>query len=76
MSLTGGYAEMPRYTAQERRWVKAILCRLNADQRRRYEEACKAAPRHHNSGKLYDGAKAEIAERILYEDSLRGKLSP
>ncbi|HEY5973807.1 MAG TPA: hypothetical protein VIU41_03615 [Geobacteraceae bacterium] len=72
MSLTGGFGNMPRYTAQEREWVKRLLCRLNADQRRRYEEACKTAPRHHASGKLYDRAKAEIAERILYEDSLRG----
>ena len=73
MSPEGGFGEMPRYTAQERQWVKRLLCRLNADQRRRYEEACKTAPRHHNSGKLYDSARAEIAERILYEDSVGRK---
>jgi hypothetical protein len=41
---------------------------LNADQRLRYEEACRKAPRHYRTGRLYDGAKAEIAERILFED--------
>jgi hypothetical protein len=60
----------PKYPAQERAWVMRLLARLTPDQRRRYEEACSKAPRHHKSGKLYDRAKAEIAERILYQDSL------
>jgi hypothetical protein len=57
-----------KYKATERAWVTKLLARLNADQRRRYEEACRKAPRHERTGKLYDGAKAEIAERILFED--------
>ncbi len=60
-----------KYSAQERAWVARLLARLTPDQRQRYELACRAAPRHHRSGKLYDGAKAAIAERILYEDVLR-----
>lgn len=60
----------PRYPAQEKAWVRRILCRLNEDQRKRYEAECKVAPRHRN-GKLYDTEKARIAERILLEDSQR-----
>jgi hypothetical protein len=60
-----------KYTAQERAWVMRLLARLTPDQRQRYELACRAAPRHHNTGKLYDGEKAAIAERILYEDVMR-----
>lgn len=45
-----------------------LLARLTPEQRIRYELACRTAPRHYSSGKLYDGAKAKIAERILYED--------
>jgi hypothetical protein len=59
-----------KYRAQERAWVIRLLARLTPEQRARYEKACAEAPRHH-SGKLYDHAKAEIAERILYADSLR-----
>lgn len=59
-----------KFKAQERRWVMALLARLTPAQRLRYEAACRAAPRHPHSGKLYDGAKAAIAERILYEDSI------
>lgn len=59
-----------KYTAQERVWVMRLLARLTPAQRLRYEAACREAPRHQHSGKLYDGAKAAIAERILYEDSL------
>ena len=58
-----------RYAATERRWVMQLVARLTPDQRRRYEAACREAPRHHNSGKLYDGAKAAIAEQILYGDT-------
>lgn len=61
-----------KYAAQERAWVRKLLARLTADQRRRYEEACRVAPRHRN-GRLYDGAKAAIAERILLEDRLTGR---
>ena len=58
-----------KYKAQERVWVQRLLARLTPDQRVRYELACRAAPRHPHSGKLYDGDKAAIAERILYEDA-------
>lgn len=59
-----------KYCAQERAWVMRLLARLTPIQRARYEAACRSAPRHHRSGKLYDGMKAAIAERILYEESL------
>lgn len=59
-----------KYGAQERKWAMRMLARLTPAQRLRYEEACKLAPRHAKSGKLYDGEKARIAERIIYEDSL------
>jgi len=61
----------PRYSAQERAWVTRLLARLTPEQRARYEKACSEAPRHEHSGKLYDGARAAIAERILYADALR-----
>ena len=54
-----------KFKAQERAWVMRLLARMNPNQRARYEAACRLAPRHHRSGKLYDLAKAEIAERIL-----------
>jgi hypothetical protein len=57
-----------RYKAQEREWVRRILARLTPEQWERYEAECKEAPRHRN-GKLYDRARAEIAERILLEDA-------
>ena len=60
----------PKYPAQEKAWVRKILVRLTPAQRERYEAECKVAPRHRN-GKLYDTAKARIAERILLEDSQR-----
>jgi len=59
------------YAAQERGWVAKLLARLTPEQRERYEKECRAAPRH-RSGKLYDGARAKIAERILYEDAMKG----
>ena len=58
-----------RYKAQEKRWVQRILARLTPEQRERYEEECRKAPRHYRSGKLYDTARAAIAERILLEDA-------
>jgi hypothetical protein len=58
-----------KYKAQEREWVRRILARLTPEQRERYEEACMTAPRHRN-GKLYDEARAAIAERIMYEDRI------
>lgn len=61
-----------KYTAQERAWVERLLARLTTGQRRRYEEACRIAPRHHHSGKLYDDEKARIAECIMYGDVLKG----
>ena len=59
-----------KYRAQERAWVMRLLARLTPAQRVRYEVECRKTPRHYSSGKLYDAAKAEIAERILYEDQL------
>jgi hypothetical protein len=57
-----------KYKAQEKAWVRRILARLTAEQRERYEAECVNAPRHRN-GKLYDTARARIAERILLEDA-------
>ena len=59
-----------KYRAQERAWVMKLLARLTPDQRRRYEEACRTAPREGAHQRLFDGEKARIAERILYEESL------
>lgn len=59
-----------RYKATERAWVRQLLARLTPGQREEYERRCEKAPRHHRTGKLYDGAKAKIAEQILYEASL------
>jgi hypothetical protein len=59
-----------KFKATERAWVMRLLARLSPAQRLRYEATCREAPRHYRSGKLYDHAKAEIAERILYEDSV------
>ena len=42
-----------------------------AAERARYEAECTKAPRHHHSGKLYDDAKAAIAERIMLDDARR-----
>ena len=56
------------YAATERAWVRRILVRLTPEQRKVYEERCKTWPRHRN-GKLYDGAKARIAEQILLESA-------
>ena len=61
-----------KYKATERAWVARLLARLGPEQRKRYEAACKAAPRHRN-GKLYDDARAQIAERILLEDHKVGR---
>lgn len=58
-----------RYKATERAWVMRLLARLSPDQRRRYEAEMARRPGHHRSGKKYDHLKAEVAERILYEDS-------
>ncbi len=57
------------YAAQERGWVVKLLARLTPEQRARYERECRVAPRH-RSGKLYDSARAAIAERILYEAAM------
>ena len=60
-----------KYSAQERAWAMRLLARLTPEQRARYEKACSEASRDFRSGKLYDGTKAAIAERILYADALR-----
>ena len=59
-----------KYKAQEKAWVRRILARLTPEQRERYEAECKQAPRHRN-GKLYDTARARIAERIMLEGRVR-----
>ncbi len=58
---------MSRYSPQERRWVMQLVARLTPAQRAEYERRCRTAPRDHRTGKLYDGAKAQIAEQILLE---------
>lgn len=63
-----------KYKATEREWVKHLLARLTPDQRERYEAQCRIAPRHYRSGKLYDSAKAEIAERIMYLDRIAERI--
>jgi len=60
-----------KYKAYERAWVARLLARLNSDQRRRYEEEMRKRSGHYSTGKKYDGLKAEVAERILYEDALK-----
>ena len=60
------------YPARERAWVRRILVRLSPEQRVRYEAECRTAPRHRN-GKLYDAARAEIAERIMLLDARIGQ---
>ena len=51
-------------------WVTKVLARLTPKQRELYEKECRSAPRH-RTRKLYDGARAEIAERILYEAAMK-----
>jgi GrpB-like predicted nucleotidyltransferase (UPF0157 family) len=63
-----------KYKATEREWVRRILARLTPEQRERYEAECRVAPRHYRSGKLYDHAKAEIAERILLQARLEARM--
>jgi hypothetical protein len=60
-----------RYRATERRWAREVLRRLTPDQRERYEAACHEERELRFNGKLYDDAKAKIAERILWEDYQR-----
>jgi len=62
-----------KYRAQERAWVRRILCRLTPEQRQRYEAAMQVAPGHWRTGKKYDALKAEVAERILLAD-VRGSV--
>jgi len=59
-----------KFKAQEKAWVRRILARLTPEERKRYEAECKRAPRH-RSGKLYDTARAQIAERIMLEGRVR-----
>ena len=67
MSLAGGFGNLPRYCAQERKWVRQLLCRMTKAERQEYEKRCADAPRHHRSGKLYDGERARIAEQVMLE---------
>lgn len=57
------------YRPQEREWVKRLVRLLTPDQRVRYEVECRTAPRYGHNRRLYDGEKARIAERILYNDA-------
>ena len=75
MGLTGGFGKLPRYCAQERKWVRQLLCRMTKAEREEYERRCAYAPHHHRSGKLYDGMKAQIAEQVMLE-MRRGGLTP
>jgi len=59
-----------KYQASERAWVVRLLARLTLAQRRRYEAEMAKQPGHPSTGKKYDGLKAEVAERIMYEDRL------
>ena len=59
-----------KFRAQEKAWVRRILARLTPEERKRYEAECERAPRHRN-GKLYDDARARIAERIM----LKGRVT-
>jgi hypothetical protein len=45
-----------------------LLARLTPAQRARYEAEMRKRPGHYRTGKKYDRLKAEVAERILYED--------
>lgn len=67
---TRGDPSVLRYRATERAWVARLLARLTPDQRKRYEAEMRRQPGHHASGKKYDGLKAQVAERILYEEAL------
>lgn len=60
----------PRYAATERKWVMELLARMTPAERAEYEKRCAKAPRHHTHGKLYDDAKARIAERVMYESRI------
>lgn len=63
-----------KYKANEREWVRRILARLTPEQRERYEEECaNATDLRHRNGKLYDRARAKIAERIIYEDRVENE---
>ena len=61
-----------KYKATERGWVMRLLARLTPAQRARYEAEMAKRPGDAHSGKKYDHLKAEVAERILYEDRVRG----
>lgn len=61
-----------KYKATERVWVMRLLARLTPAQRERYEREMRAEDGHHSTGKKYDGLKAQVAERIMYEDSRKG----
>ena len=63
---------MTRYRATERRWVQRLLARLTPEQRVRYEAEMRKRPGDYRTGKKYDHLKAEVAERILLEDSRKG----
>ena len=45
-----------------------LLARLTPAQRARYEAEMRKRPGDAHSGKKYDRLKAEVAERIIYED--------
>lgn len=57
-----------KYKATERGWVMRLLARLTPEQRARYEVEMRKRPGDYRTGKKYDRLKAEVAERIMYED--------
>ena len=57
-----------KYKATERGWVMRLPARLTPAQRARYEAEMAKRPGDYRTGKKYDRLKAEVAERILYED--------
>jgi len=61
-----------KYQATERGWVMRLLARLTLAQRARYEAEMAKRPGDYRTGKKYDRLKAEVAERILYDDRVRG----
>lgn len=65
-----------RYRANERKWAREIIRKLTPDQRERYEAACATNTDLRFNGRLFDDAKAKIAERILYEDYVADRRHP
>lgn len=65
-----------RYPASERKWVRDLLRKLTDTEYAEYERRMKLEPSHPNSGKKYDGQKAEVAGQVLAESRRRGPTAP